>query len=252
MLNQLGRTTISKLIGNLEEDVFKKGDYIVREGEYGETFYIIIEGEVDVTDGGRNNQAETFIRTIGKGEHFGEKALLNESGMRSANVIAKSDKVRCMTLEKKDFLLHIGDKADIDRMAAAPVENRLPVGRESRGNEKKPGKSVIYQNKSSSSLHPHNANNYQKISVARMAKKSGHIASGRRSIDMLMTKESRKSTIIAMPKRRMHSVFENITLRDFEFIGILGVGGFGRVELVTLKNKPNQSFALKCMKKVSK
>ena len=205
----------------------------MRQGEYGETFYIIIEGEVDVTEGRQNNQAETFIRTIGKGDHFGEKALLNESGKRSANVIAKSDKVRCMTLEKKDFLLHIGDKADIDRMAA----------------EKRP-KSVVYP-KSSSTLHPHNVINYEKVSVVKMGKKSGHIGPGRRSRDLLMTyKERHMSQIIAMPKRRMHSVFENLSLKDFEFVGVLGVGGFGRVELVTLKEKPGQSFALKCMKKV--
>lgn len=40
-----------------------------------------------------------------------------------------------------------------------------------------------------------------------------------------------------------------MTLFDLETRGTLGVGGFGRVELVTLKSDPDKSFALKKLKK---
>lgn len=40
----------------------------------------------------------------------------------------------------------------------------------------------------------------------------------------------------------------NIQLNELKRIGTLGVGGFGRVELVQYKNKT--TFALKCLKKV--
>ncbi len=42
--------------------------------------------------------------------------------------------------------------------------------------------------------------------------------------------------------------FSNIQLKDLKKIGILGVGGFGRVELVQYRNKT--TFALKRLKKV--
>ncbi|PVD38854.1 hypothetical protein C0Q70_01478 [Pomacea canaliculata] len=43
--------------------------------------------------------------------------------------------------------------------------------------------------------------------------------------------------------------FENITLHDLELVATLGVGGFGRVELVQLTHDKNRTYALKCMKK---
>ena len=197
-MKTLGDAKLNKLAEVLEEETFKKGEYIVRQGEYGETFYIIMDGEVDVTEYSHEKQSEIFKRDILAGQYFGEQALMNESGKRGANVIAKSSTVRCVTLEKKHFLRLIGDKAGINWEEAS------------------------------------------RPSFARSNKSWSESVSNRPSL----TK--------SMPARRMHSAFKQLTLDDFEFIGILGVGGFGRVELRKLKEKPNQAFALKCMKKVTK
>ena len=43
--------------------------------------------------------------------------------------------------------------------------------------------------------------------------------------------------------------YANLTLSDFQILGTLGVGGFGRVDLVNLRSDPNKSFALKKLKK---
>lgn len=40
-----------------------------------------------------------------------------------------------------------------------------------------------------------------------------------------------------------------IRLEDLEIISTLGVGGFGRVELVQYANNKSMTFALKCLKK---
>lgn len=45
------------------------------------------------------------------------------------------------------------------------------------------------------------------------------------------------------------NAYAHLTLDDFDPRGTLGVGGFGRVELVTLRADPNKSFALKKLKK---
>ncbi|XP_012265787.2 cGMP-dependent protein kinase, isozyme 1-like [Athalia rosae] len=45
------------------------------------------------------------------------------------------------------------------------------------------------------------------------------------------------------------SEYANLKLSDLETRGTLGVGGFGRVELVVPKSMPNKSFALKMLKK---
>ena len=46
-----------------------------------------------------------------------------------------------------------------------------------------------------------------------------------------------------------HEEFADVTLKSLRWIATLGVGGFGRVELVTVGQNSNKAFALKKMKK---
>ncbi|KAK2587909.1 hypothetical protein KPH14_004002 [Odynerus spinipes] len=67
-----------------------------------------------------------------------------------------------------------------------------------------------------------------------------------RNKDWLAEYEKQKSSLT--PKKWTNE-YSNLTLFDLETRGTLGVGGFGRVELVTLKSDPDKSFALKKLKK---
>jgi len=64
-----------KISDVLEETFYQKGDYIVRQGARGDTFFIISKGQVRVTIRQPNSEEEKFIRVLGKGDFFGEKAL---------------------------------------------------------------------------------------------------------------------------------------------------------------------------------
>lgn len=48
---------------------------------------------------------------------------------------------------------------------------------------------------------------------------------------------------------RINEEFREVKLTDLRVIATLGVGGFGRVELVQIQNDSSRSFALKQMKK---
>ena len=58
-----------------------------------------------------------------------------------------------------------------------------------------------------------------------------------------------------MPRLTFTPEFENLRLNDLEILATLGVGGFGRVELVQLASSKKigdgapKTFALKCLKK---
>lgn len=49
--------------------------------------------------------------------------------------------------------------------------------------------------------------------------------------------------------KRIHDAFAHVQLSDIRVIATLGVGGFGRVELVQISNDTTRSFGLKQMKK---
>jgi CRP-like cAMP-binding protein len=61
-----------------------KGTQMITEGDPGETMYVILAGSARVSRGGRK------IATAGRGDSFGELALLSK-GPRTATVVALSD-----------------------------------------------------------------------------------------------------------------------------------------------------------------
>lgn len=49
--------------------------------------------------------------------------------------------------------------------------------------------------------------------------------------------------------RVLRADLQNIQLEDLDIVATLGIGGFGRVELVQCLHDKSKTFALKCLKK---
>jgi NADH dehydrogenase len=79
---------------------YEPGDCIVEEGQSGDLFYVITEGEVEVVRHG-DNGTENVLTRLHQGEYFGEIALL-QSGKRNATVRAVTP-VNVLTLCREDF-----------------------------------------------------------------------------------------------------------------------------------------------------
>jgi CRP-like cAMP-binding protein len=78
---------------------------IVREGQRGETFFVIIEGEARV------NVATGRGRTLKAGDWFGEMALL-DGNPRSATVVATTP-VLAMRIPRRPFLKLVASDSDL-------------------------------------------------------------------------------------------------------------------------------------------
>ena len=98
----LDRNEFEKLIDELKIANFEDGDAICIEGEEGNDFYIMVDGEVTVYQWSEDEQRDVEIVTLGMGATFGEMALLRLDGKRTASVIAKGD-VRAFTLDRRKF-----------------------------------------------------------------------------------------------------------------------------------------------------
>lgn len=55
---------------------------------------------------------EEEIRTLGRGDYFGEQALLKED-CRTASIIALPPGVECLTLDRESFIQLIGDLSEL-------------------------------------------------------------------------------------------------------------------------------------------
>jgi CRP/FNR family transcriptional regulator, cyclic AMP receptor protein len=86
---------LGQIASSMRERRFKAGDTMTQEGSGGVGFFVVEEGEADVTVGGEARG------TIGPGDYFGEIALLNASP-RTATLTARSDML-CYGMTPWDF-----------------------------------------------------------------------------------------------------------------------------------------------------
>eukprot|EP00918_Siedleckia_nematoides_P015057 GHVU01032651.1.p1 GENE.GHVU01032651.1~~GHVU01032651.1.p1 ORF type:complete len:358 (-),score=81.75 GHVU01032651.1:461-1534(-) len=90
----------AKLSDGLKERTFKDGEYIIRQGEEGDTFYLIMKGNPEAIKDGKT------VKKYQKGEYFGELALIRDQP-RAANVVAKGP-VTCAYVERRSFKRLLG------------------------------------------------------------------------------------------------------------------------------------------------
>jgi CRP-like cAMP-binding protein len=92
----LSRAELSEL-AKLTEDVdVEAGKVLCKEGEIGQEFFVIMEGEVEVTRGGKS------VATFRSGEFVGEIALIADV-RRTATVTAKTP-LRFFVMTRRAFL----------------------------------------------------------------------------------------------------------------------------------------------------
>ncbi|MFC1827419.1 cyclic nucleotide-binding domain-containing protein [Thermodesulfobacteriota bacterium] len=102
-LQYVKRMKLDQFIDIFEREFYEEGDRIITLGETGETAYVVVEGSVKVTKPGKRpgDQSEILINELGRGEMFGELALLT-AHPRTANITAATD-VDLMVLNKDVF-----------------------------------------------------------------------------------------------------------------------------------------------------
>jgi MFS family permease len=93
------------------------GSTIVREGDEGDRFYIVAEGELDVSQDG------VTIAELEPGGYFGEIALLRDT-RRTATVTARTDTV-LYALDREDFLAAVTGHAQSAEAAETVMSARL-------------------------------------------------------------------------------------------------------------------------------
>ena len=102
LFKTLSEQTLKLIAKNMKKQKYKPGEYIVEENTYGDTFYLISKGRVQII---KNNE---IIRELDNGDCFGENVLLTECEKRTASAKA-FDKVICYVISKKEFDIILSD-----------------------------------------------------------------------------------------------------------------------------------------------
>ncbi len=108
----------------LKTATFKKGDYIIKEGEMGDVFYILEEGACEATKTLEPGKPDTVIKEYTVGDYFGERALI-KGEPRACNIIASSDTVKVISLDRISFKRLLGPIEEILKRNIDKYQNIL-------------------------------------------------------------------------------------------------------------------------------
>ena len=108
----------------LKTATFKKGDYIIKEGEMGDVFYILEEGNCEATKTLEPGKPDTVIKEYSVGDYFGERALI-KGEPRACNIIACSETVKVISLDRISFKRLLGPIEDILKRNIDKYQNIL-------------------------------------------------------------------------------------------------------------------------------
>lgn len=111
ILRDLTKYEMAQLSDMLESELFDAGETIITQGEQGNFFYIIEDGEAKAFVGGA--QGEIEVKQYNQpGQYFGEIALLT-SATRKATVRAAGQGCAVLSVNRDDFISVLGPIKDI-------------------------------------------------------------------------------------------------------------------------------------------
>ena len=117
MFSSLSDRPLRGLARDAKERSYEPGAVVVKQGEIGVGFYLLLNGKVDVR---RKNRK---LATLGPGAFFGEMALFDEQP-RSADVVA-TEPTRCLVLSKWEFWGFAMDQPAVLRGILGEMARRL-------------------------------------------------------------------------------------------------------------------------------
>ena len=115
-LAPLAVATVENLAQRVEHLSIEKGQTVIQQGDHGDRFYVIAEGEVEVRVDGQAHALEN------RGDFFGEIALLHDVA-RTATVVGTRPG-RLLALDREHFLAAVTGQPRSTEAARAVVRER--------------------------------------------------------------------------------------------------------------------------------
>jgi len=98
------------------------GDVIFEEGSTGRELYVVLDGKIDILK--ITGVTRTLIVTLGKGEFFGEMAVIDGSS-RSATAIAAAPNTKVMRINHARFVYLVSQQPAFALMIMDALSKRL-------------------------------------------------------------------------------------------------------------------------------
>ncbi|HET6594922.1 MAG TPA: ATP-binding cassette domain-containing protein [Anaerolineales bacterium] len=119
-LSSLDEHVLNSILKDKQPVTYQEGHEIIKQGEVGDTFYLLLDGQVDILvkdDGG----GESLVNQISRGSFFGEMALMGNKRRNATVRVSKEHSAKLIELSisefdrledsSEDFKAHVYDAA---------------------------------------------------------------------------------------------------------------------------------------------
>src|SRR3954454_2960510 len=117
LFSNCSRKELDAIAAIADEIDLPKGKTLIREGERGREFFVLLEGQADVRKGRRS------LRTMAAGDFFGEIALIGNTP-RTATVVAKTP-VRALVITDRAFRALLQQMPELQGKVLQTLAERL-------------------------------------------------------------------------------------------------------------------------------
>lgn len=114
----LSKRELAQVASIADEIDFRAGKVLIREGERGREFFVLLEGDAEVRRRGKK------LATRSAGEFFGEIALV--SNLPRVATVTTTSEVRALVITDRDFRALIKRSPQIALKVLEAVVDRLP------------------------------------------------------------------------------------------------------------------------------
>jgi ABC-type lipoprotein export system ATPase subunit/CRP-like cAMP-binding protein len=101
-ISSLDESALGSILKETKPILFSEGHEIIKQGDVGETFYLLLEGQVDILVKDEHG-GETLVNQLTKGSYFGEMALMGSKRRNATVRVSKGHSAKLIELGIREF-----------------------------------------------------------------------------------------------------------------------------------------------------
>jgi len=101
-VSSLDENALSSILKDTRPVIYQEGYDIIKQGEVGDTFYLLLDGQVDILARDEHGN-EVLVNQLSRGSYFGEMALMGNKRRNATVRVSKGHSAKLIELSAQEF-----------------------------------------------------------------------------------------------------------------------------------------------------
>jgi cAMP-dependent protein kinase regulator len=101
-ISSLDEKALGSILKEKKPLIFDEGHHIIKQGDVGDTFYILLDGKVDILVKNEHGD-EMLVDQLSKGSYFGELALMGNKRRAATVRVSQGNSAKVLELSSQEF-----------------------------------------------------------------------------------------------------------------------------------------------------